>query len=162
MFVNFESLVDTSRVWIYQSNREFLDTEITKINEILTNFIDRWNNHGDGLKSSFIIKYNQFIILAVDEDDTNASGCSIDSSVQVIKKIESEFDVNLFDRMKTAFKIGEHINLVSMIDFQKYVKEAKITKDTIVFNNMVNTKGDFKTAWETEAQNSWHTRFFNN
>ena len=160
MYIPFNNLPDSARVWIYQSNREFNKEELNKINETLKEFNNTWNNHGEGLKSSFIVKYNQFIVLGIDENYHEASGCSIDSSVQVMKKIESEFDVELFDRMKTAFKVEENINIVSLADFQKYIKEDKINQDTIVFNNMVETVGDFKSKWEVSAKNSWHSRFF--
>lgn len=161
MLVKFKTLPSTSRVWIYQSNRSFLNEEVDKIHVILEDFINNWNNHGDGLKASFQIKYNQFVILAIDENYKPASGCSIDSSVQIIKKIEKELDINMFDRMQTAFKDGENINLVSMADFQKYAKEEKINSKTIVFNNLVNTKSDYENNWEITADKSWHARFLN-
>lgn len=161
MYIPFKQLPDSTRVWIYQSNEAFTDSQIEQINELLKDFCNSWNNHGEGLKSSFLIKYHQFIVLAIDESHYEASGCSIDSSVQVIKKIENLFDVNLFDRMKTAFKIEEHINLVSLADFQKYVNEGKINSDTIVFNNMVKTVGEFNSNWEVKAKDSWHKRYFN-
>ncbi len=161
MLVKFDTLPSTSRVWVYQSNRAFLDKEIEKISLLLKDFILNWNNHGDGLKASFQIKYNQFIVLAIDEAHKQASGCSIDSSVQIIKKIEKEFAVNMFDRMQTAFKDGENINLVSISDFQKYAKDNKIHANTIVFNNMVNTKFDYENNWEITANKSWHSRYLN-
>lgn len=159
MYIEFNNLPSSARVWIYQSNRAFAADEIETITQLLTDFSNSWNNHGEGLKSSFTIKYNQFIVLGIDENHHEASGCSIDSSVQIIKKIEKLIDVNLFDRMKTAFKIEEHINMVSIADFQKYVKEGKINSETIVFNNMVETIADFNTKWEVSAEKSWHVRF---
>jgi len=161
MLVEFDNLPDTSRIWIYQSNKTFTNEETTKIKTLINNFIQNWNNHGEGLKASCIIKYNQFIVLAVDENHKSASGCSIDSSVHIIKKIEQEFQVNLFDRMQTAFKDNATINTVSIADFQKYAKENKITANTIVFNNMIKTKAEFKSNWEVTADNSWHARFLN-
>lgn len=159
MFVAFDTLPDTSRVWIYQSNKMFTEEESVKISSMMVDFIENWNNHGDGLKASFLIKYNQFIVLAVDENHKLASGCSIDSSVHIIKKIEHDFQVNLFDRMQTAFKDGTTVNTVSIADFQKYAKEDKITANTIVFNNLIQTKAEFKTNWEVTADKSWHARF---
>lgn len=161
MLVKFDTLPSTSRVWIYQSNRTFLNNENEKISLLLEDFISNWNNHGDGLKASFQIKYNQFVVFAIDENHKEASGCSIDSSVQIIKKIENEFDLKMFDRMQTAFKDEENINLVSISDFQKYVKENKINANTIVFNNMVNTKFDYENNWEVTANKSWHSRYLN-
>ena len=159
MFVAINSLPDNARVWVYQSNRPFSDIEVEKINELLKEFTHRWNDHGDGLKASFEVKYNQFITLINDENHTPASGCTIDSSIQIIKKIEKEFDVNLLDRMMTTFKIANNVNIVSLANFQKFVKEGKINQDTIVFNNMVNTLYDYKNKWEVPAKDSWHARF---
>ena len=159
MFVEINSLPDNARVWIYQANRPFSDDEVVKINELLKEFTNRWNDHGDGLKASFEVKYNQFITLVNDENHTPASGCTIDSSIQIIKKIEKDFEVDLLDRMKTAFKINNTINIVSLADFQKYVKENKINQDTIVFNNMVDTFLDYKNKWEVPAKDSWHSRY---
>jgi hypothetical protein len=161
MLVEFDTLPDTSRIWIYQSNRTFTLEESGKIKIMMNDFIQNWNNHGDGLKASSIIKYNQFIVLAVDEGYKSASGCSIDSSVHIIKKIEQAFQVNLFDRMQTAFKDNTTINTVSIANFQKYAKENKITANTIVFNNMIKTKAEFKSNWEVTANESWHARFLN-
>ncbi len=160
MFVDFKEISKTSRVWIYQSDKYFSDIEVNKIGEKIKDFIQNWNNHGEGLKGSYQIKYNQFIILVVDEDHKLASGCSIDSSVQLIKKIENEFYCDLFDKLKIAFKIEENINIVSMLDFQKYAKGNKITKETIVFNNLVKTVNEYESGWEVAVSDSWHARFF--
>jgi hypothetical protein len=40
--------------------------------------------HGTSLVSSYQLKYNRFIILAVDQDVQSATGCSIDASVEFI------------------------------------------------------------------------------
>jgi len=160
MYIPFVALPNSARVWIYQSNKPFETSKLDELNTLLTNFMNTWNNHGDGLKSSFLVKYNQFIVIAIDENYKEASGCSIDSSVQVIKKIEKLFNVDLFDKMKTAFRIDDNINVVSLVDFQKYVNEDKINSETIVFNNMVNTIEDYKNNWEVKAINSWHKRYF--
>lgn len=162
MFTEYKNLPDTARVWIYQSNREFTENEISFINEKAREFINSWTRHGDDLKGSFTIKYNQFLVIGVDESFNNVSGCSIDASVHFIQELEKEFQLDLMDKMNISFKNGEHINLVKLPDFQKYVREKKITQETIVFNNMVNTKEDFEHKWEVPAKNSWHKRFLVN
>ncbi|NVJ89726.1 MAG: ABC transporter ATPase [Flavobacteriaceae bacterium] len=162
MFTEYKNLPDTARVWIYQSNREFTENEISFINEKAREFINSWTRHGDDLKGSFTIKYNQFLVIGVDVSFNNASGCSIDASVHFIQELEKEFQLDLMDKMNISFKNGEHINLVKLPDFQKYVREKKITQETIVFNNMVNTKEDFEHKWEVPAKNSWHKRFLVN
>ena len=161
MFVNFDHLADSSKIWIYQSNREFTENEIQEINEMLEKFIGSWKRHGDDLRASYLIKYNQFIVLAVDEDHNEVSGCSVDASTHVFKQIEQTYQVDLFNKLNTAFKDGENINIVSLADFQKYVKQEKINSKTTVFNNLIKTKKELSTAWEVDAENSWHSRYFN-
>ncbi|OIQ39943.1 MAG: ABC transporter ATPase [Bacteroidetes bacterium MedPE-SWsnd-G1] len=161
MFVTFESLPKNARVWVYQSNREFSKIESEKINESLMIFVNSWQRHGEDLKASFRVKYNQFIVLAVDENVNEASGCSIDSSVRTIKLIEDEFNLDLMNKLNIAFRIGENINTVSMMDFQNYLKEGKINSETIVFNNMVQSKEELNLNWEVPIHKSWHNRFLN-
>jgi hypothetical protein len=143
MFTEYKNLPNNSRVWIYQSDREFTNNEIEFISEKAIDFINQWTRHGDDLKGSFTIKYNQFLVLAVDESFNNVSGCSIDSSVRFIKELENELQLDLMDKMNVTFKDNDNINLVKLSDFQKFAAAQKITTETIVFNNMVATKEDF-------------------
>lgn len=161
MYVDFEQLNDQSRIWVYQSSREFSQDEIELIEKRLKDFVNEWTRHGDDLKASFSIKYKHFIILAVDESFNQVSGCSIDASTHVFKKFEQQFNIELLNKLNTAFKDGDHINVVSLADFQKYVHENRIHPDTPVFNNMVQNKADLETLWEVPANMSWHSRYFN-
>lgn len=159
MFTEYKNLPNNSRVWIYQSDRGFTQKEVEFISVKAEDFINQWTRHGDDLKGSFTIKYNQFLVLAVDESFNTISGCSIDSSVRFIQELEKELKLDLMDKMKITFKDNDTINLVKLSDFQKYAKEQKVTSETIVFNNMVSTKADFESNWEIPAKESWHKRF---
>lgn len=159
MFVKFENLPMHSRVWIYQSDRKFTTQEEEFISEKAILFIDQWTKHGADLQGSFVIKYNQFLVLAVDEGFNNVSGCSIDSSVRFVQEIEKLLRVDMMNKMNISYREGESINSVKMTIFKAYVKTNKITSKTIVFNNMVSTKQDLKTLWEVPLIKSWHKRF---
>src|ERR1700730_14088237 len=98
---------EDSRVWIYQSNRLFSLNEVLEIEELLENFVERWNSHGTPVKGFANLFFEQFIIIMADETATGVSGCSTDSSVRVIKEIEARFKVNLFDREMLAFQIKD-------------------------------------------------------
>ncbi len=159
MFTEYKNLPNDSRVWVYQSNRAFSNKEVDYISTKAQQFINSWTRHGDNLKGSFTIKYNQFLVLAVDESFNNVSGCSIDSSVRFVQQLEQALEIDLMDKMNISFKDGDTINLVKLPDFQKFAKAQKITAETIVFNNMVDTKEDFENNWEIPAKQSWHKRF---
>ena len=161
MFVDFELLSDTSRVWVYQAERTLTDQEVSQISEYLIRFITTWKRHGDDLTASYKIEYHQFIIIAVDENRNEVSGCSIDSSVLAIKEIEKALDIELLNKMNVSFKDGAIINTVHLSDFKKYAAESKIHGNTIVFNNMINTKAELQSSWVVEASKSWHAKFLN-
>jgi len=160
MYIPIEELPDTSKVWIYQSNRKLASEEQEMITTKLADFISNWEAHGNPLQASFVIMYNRFIIIAVDQSQQAATGCSIDASVKLIQDIESELKIDLLDKMNVTFRVGEHIAHKTLIDFKKMAKEKAVTANTIVFNNLVNTIGEWHENWEVPASESWHNRFF--
>ena len=159
MLVDFEALPDESRVWIYQSNRSFTDAEITEIKEGLAQFLTQWTAHGSQLHAGFTIRYKRFIVIALDQSHAGASGCSIDASVHFIQEIERNYNVVLLDRMNVSYKQGEYIAYKTLQDFKKMAKDRAISKNTIVFNNLVTNKLEFTEHWEVAASESWHSRF---
>ena len=160
MYIPFENLPEESRIWIYQSSRKFSEEEIADIEKDLIEFINNWNAHGTSWEASFQIKYNRFIILAINQEVQQATGCSIDSSVGFIQKLEQKYSVDLLDKMNVAFKQGEFVTYKTLLEFKKLAKDKSVSENTIVFNNLVNTIEEFNDGWEIPAAESWHSRFF--
>lgn len=160
MYTPIEEMPDHSRIWIYQSNRKFSDEEVQEIEKILLDFTENWVAHATPLKASFEVKYNRFIILAVDQEVHSASGCSIDSSVKIIQELEQKYNVDLLDKMNVTYKTGEFIAFKTLIEFKQLVKTKAVSANTIVFNNLVNDLGEYREFWEVPASESWHSRFF--
>lgn len=149
-----------SKVWIYQSNRAFTKNEVVAIQQKLDAFTAQWKAHGHQLKAKAEIPYNFFIVLTVDQETASATGCSIDSSVRVIKEIESEYGVDLFDRFNMAYKIDNEVYVTTKEDFETLITIKKITAETIVFNNLVQTLAEYETKWEVPLSQSWHNLIF--
>jgi hypothetical protein len=160
MYVPFDELPEDSRIWIYQSSKKFTDQEVVDIEKDLTEFLTNWSAHGTSLESSYLIKYNRFIIIAVNQEVQAATGCSIDSSVVFIQNLEQKYGIDLLDKMNVAFKQGEYITYKTLLDFKKLAKDKSVSENTIVFNNLVNTIEEWKENWEVPASESWHSRFF--
>ena len=151
---------ENSKVWIYQSNRELAAAEVGQITQILNDFTTGWTAHNNQLKATAEIRYNRFIILVVDETQAGASGCSIDKSVNLMKTLEQEFNINLFDRFNIAYRDGDAIKSVGRFEFEELIKQGKVDTGTIVFNNLVPTLKDLATQWEVPFKNSWHKQVF--
>ena len=159
MLVDFDSLPEESRVWIYQANRSFSDDELLEIKDKLNVFIQNWTAHGSDLQSGYAIEYKRFIVIALNQNLNNATGCSIDASVHFIQGIEKDYNVDLMDKMNVSYKQGEFVAYKTLLDFKKMAKDKAVSKNTIVFNNMVNNIAEFKENWEVPASESWHSRF---
>jgi hypothetical protein len=149
-----------SRVWIYQSDRELPDAQVTQILDQLSRFAAEWTAHNNQLKAKAEIRYNRFLILIVDETQAGASGCSIDKSVNFMKKLEQQFGINLFDRFNLAYREGEKVLSLPRQGFEELLKEGKINKQTIVYNNLVQNLSELDKSWEVPFKDSWHIQLF--
>lgn len=151
---------ENSRVWIYQANRPFNGPEQSRIEQVLGDFVKGWDAHGHNLASGYEIRYGRFVILMVDESVTAASGCSIDKSSNIIRQIEQEFGVNLFDRFNMAYRKDNEVVSCSRSEFEALLQQGVINENTVVFNNTVQTKKELDSSWEVPFKESWHSRFF--
>jgi hypothetical protein len=155
---NISNMPSDARVWVYQSNTLFSDAEVKALLEEGIKFISDWAAHGASLKASFDILFNRFIVIAVDEQQAMASGCSIDKSVKFVKELEQKFNLKLFDRMQVAYRKGDEIKVCSLSEFERSAKQGLVNGSTIVFNNMISSKKAFDEEWEVPLKQSWQNR----
>ena len=160
MLTNFQELSETSRVWIYQSNRSFSETELEEISQKTSEFLTSWTAHGADLNAGFEIRYKRFIVIGLDQNLQSATGCSIDASVHFIQQLEQEYSVDLMDKMNVSYKQGDFVAYKSLKDFKTMAKNRAVSKKTVVFNNLVQNKAEYLEHWEVPASESWHSRFF--
>ena len=146
---SFKEMPLHSRVWIYQSNREFSTSEVRLIKNKSEEFVKQWTSHDQLMKTSIEIFHNHFIVVCVDENTAPASGCGIDKSVKFIQQLEKDFSLSLIDRMNVACRKDGKIFISS-------ISELKNLNNAIVFNNLVQTKEELEKNWEIPIEKSWH------
>lgn len=159
MLTEFKDLPDDSRVWVYQANRKLSDQEVAEIIEKTNEFLTKWTAHGAALEAAVELKYNRFIVIGLNQTNASASGCSIDASVHFIQSLQEKFGIDLLDKMNVTFYSGDYIAYKLLEDFKQMAKDKSVSKNTIVFNNLVNTKAEYLENWEVPAKDSWHSRF---
>lgn len=150
-----EDFEPASRVWVYQSNRLFSVGEAFEIEDILKEFLAQWNSHGVPVKGYANLLFGQFLIFMADETATGVSGCSTDSSVRVVQKIESICKVNMFDRQTLAFIIKDKVQVLPVAQLGYALQNQFITPDTLYFNNLVSTKDQLLHNWIIPVKQSW-------
>jgi hypothetical protein len=157
MKIEESSIVEANdyRVIIYPASRPLTTKEAKVITEKLYDFLAGWAAHGKPLSSSFKIEKNQFIIICVDEEHEVASGCSIDSLGKVMREIDEEFSLGLFDRMKASFVENGDVKTLKLIDFKNKIRNGEIAKDIEVFDFSKNTYLEFIGNFLLPFEKSW-------
>ena len=146
---------DSSRVWVYQSSRAFIDKEVAEVNEQLHHFYAHWQTHGAPVKGWAKLLYKQFVVVMADETGEAVSGCSTDSSVRVIKSLEKQYDVNFFDRMMITFLIEGKAQMLPFEQVQYAADKGFINRETLLFNNVVTNKQELLSNWLVPLKESW-------
>lgn len=169
MYLPFDSMPGHSRLWIYQANRAFTPSEKEDLSKGLKNLCDEWSAHGTPLHTSFSIPFDHFVVLAVDEQQNGASGCSIDGSVRFLKNLQQEAGLDFFDRTRAAFlrtslpvaagATSPEVALHALPELRTLFQNGTLSAETITFNNMVTTKAAWENHWQIQVKDSWLARY---
>lgn len=159
MYISFDLLPNHSRIWIYQADRKISSSEKDIISSDLTSFTEKWQVHGQPMKASFKLYFDQFIVLAADEGYNAASGCSIDGSVKTLKSIGSKCGLDFFNRNIIAFKKEDQIEVTTSANLKQKYTEGFWGEKTLTFNNVISRKDELDSAWILPAGETWLKRY---
>jgi hypothetical protein len=156
MYLPIEQMPNHSRVWVYQANRPFTASETQAIQDYLAPALTQWAAHGAGLNASFEIRFQQVIVIAVDETINVASGCSIDASTRWFKEMGVSLGIDFFDR-STA--IVEE-DLVTLVPLTALKNNPVLTPSKSVIPLQTESLGAYRSAWLQRADSTWLKRYF--
>lgn len=159
MFVEYSTISDTAKVWVYPSSRKFYPNEIEEVTQKIQSFIQNWKAGDEDFTASFQFLYDRFIVLIADDEKSALQNVDIDASVAFILKLQEEYNVQLLDKMNLCFKQGKYVQYKELKDFKKLLKNKAVTGKTIIFDNLVVNNYDFKNFWEIPIEDSWYNRF---
>lgn len=143
----FENLAPNSKVWIYTSDRILSDEDQKVIADAMSLFLPQWAAHGNSLFGDYTVEHDRFLILAVDESQAGASGCSIDTSVRFIKDLGAKLNVDFFNRLNMVIEENNAFNTV-------HVSELKNYPEASVFNPMITKLADLRENWKVKVADS--------
>ena len=160
MYIEFEEMPSSARVWIYQSNKKLSNDLVKEVEGLGKSFCQSWEAHGQTLKSAVKVFHNQFLVITVDESFNKATGCSIDKSVDLVRNLEGQLGISFFDRTNIAFLKDGEVFLTPMNEIKKEITDGVIDRDTVTFNNLVQNIGEMKEKWQVPVGDSWLNRYF--
>ncbi len=165
MWVPFEELPASARLWVFTSPVP-LDTAL--LLPPLQEFVRSWTAHQQDLKASASLSDGYFILLAVDENQTAASGCSIDKATHFVQNLGQSLKLNLLEKRRYFYRNGDRlmhavdsqtIQVVNHQTMQAAVQEGRVTPTTLVADTLVSKVGDLDRLWLPFGE-SWHRRLF--
>ncbi|MFT7588399.1 MAG: hypothetical protein ACI959_000607 [Limisphaerales bacterium] len=155
MQVSYNQLAANSRVWIYQADRQLTDSEIAEANQLLQKFSTGWAAHGAPVHANAEVFYKLFLVFFADIDASSISGCSIDSSVQVVKALGDKYGIDFFNRLNVVCKTEDGLKVIHRSGLEREIELGSIRGDSLMFDNLIQTKEDFESVWEKPLSATW-------
>ena len=160
MYVSFDQLPATARVWIYQASRPLTSGETVGLLPALARFGEEWTSHGRSLVASAEVLHQHFLVLGLDEAMAGASGCSIDASVRFVAQLEQHLGLELLEKSRLAFMQHGQVQLLDRRALKQAVADGTLTSATLYFDNTIATKGALDQHWPRPAGATWLARYF--
>jgi hypothetical protein len=158
--IAFDQLPPDARLWIFAAERP-LSTEEGRRFEEADAFVATWTAHGVPLAAGRDLRYNQFVLIGVDERAAGVSGCSVDALVRRMQQLERTLGVELVNNGPVLYREGDAIERVSRERFAELAAAGTVSLSTRVFDNTLTRIGDVLAGkWEVKASESWHGRAF--
>jgi hypothetical protein len=146
---------------VFAADRALSEQDRRLLTEGVESGLTAWSAHGSPVTWGYTIVHEQFLLVGVDETHTALSGCSIDAAVRHIRELERRLGMAFLDNSRVFFREGDRVRRVSRAEFRAQAESGRITGDTIVFNNVIESVGDLRRGlWEVEARHSWHGQTF--
>lgn len=155
--IEFDAIPDRARAWVFAA-----DTTVTDPSPLLSAVdahLAQWAAHGVPLVCARDWRDDRFLAIAVDEAATGASGCSIDGLFRTIARTQQQVGADLLASGRVAWRDADNlIQLSSQIEFEALAAAGTITRETTVFGTLAETVGDWRSAFERPAGESWVAR----
>lgn len=160
MIINFEELPQDARLWIYQSDRPITADEVYKIQAQMHAFLTQWAAHGKNLNAGFEVRHQYFLILALDEKQAAASGCSIDAFVNFLTQMGMSLNIDFFQRTNLAFWQNERVELYPMEKIKSLLDSGEWSEEAMYFDNNITKLGQLDSKWMVKPQDTWLKKYF--
>ena len=159
MWTDLNELPESARIWIYQADQEIDAQKEAAIRSRARKFIDGWEAHGKPLQSSVEIFHGRFVVIGVNEHFNPVPGCSPAASVDFIRSLGAELNIDFFNRLNLPIMVDGNIELIPLQRFKKKDIPAEVTAESITFDNLINQKGQLKESWKRPVSDTWLAKY---
>lgn len=147
-----------TKVWAYAINGNFSDAEINSIINAGKQFVQGWTAHEQKLEASFEIFKGKIILVSVNEDVHNASGCSLDKLSRFMKELGAKYNFDPLNRLLVALKKGDGVDIVHSSKIKDLLQTGEINENTVVYNTAISSHDEYM-QWEQTLNNTWLKKY---
>ena len=159
MLVEFNQLPPHTRFWMFTSNRLLTQEEILSLKNELSLFIEKWTAHKQELNASFSLIDNAILVVGVDESQTGASGCSIDSMTKEVTRLAQQMNIDWLNRFSIVIKTSEGIMTANANSLKELFLAGKINEQTLVSNSLLSRFDELQTNLYLPIKDTWMNRY---
>ena len=150
--VTFDSLPDSARVWIFGSDMQLSEDAATALMRDVGDHLANWKAHGEPLTVGSQLLDDRFLVVAVDQSTTGASGCSIDGLFRVLQAVQSKLGANIVGGGRLFYRDNHGaIQCAPRADLDDLRASGAIGPDTVVFDTTITDLGTFRKKFEQPA-----------
>ncbi|HQQ95257.1 MAG TPA: hypothetical protein PLQ93_11925 [Bacteroidia bacterium] len=148
------------KVWAFSISKALEEEKLQALLELGKQFVQEWTAHENKLHADFTILNNRIILVQVDESIYQASGCSIDKLMRLIKNLEDRFKVELLNRMLVPVEHNGQLEILHSSEIRSKLQKGELTSETLVYNTAISNSDEL-TQWKQPIKSSWLSRFLN-
>jgi hypothetical protein len=147
-----------NRAWSYVISKELNEEQLSELQNAGNAFVKGWTAHEQQLSGSFEIFKKRIIVIRVNEDIHAASGCSIDKLTRFIKQLESEFNIELMNRLLVAYRENDHVNVIHSSRIKEQLQTGTLNENSIIYNTALANQDELA-KWEQPLKNTWLNKY---
>lgn len=156
--VPFETLPDSSRVWVFGSDAPLSEAGTTALLEGVDTYLADWKAHGAPLTVAREWRDGRFLVVGVDQSAAGATGCSIDGLFRVLQGLEGAAGASLVGGGRVFYRDDYGaVQSVPRGEVAALTANGRIAKDTVVFDTSLTDLGTFRASFERRAKDTWVT-----
>ncbi len=159
--VDFEELPDHGRLWVFPARRGLDAAERARCLAVVDDFLAGWAAHGRPLRSARDLAEDRFVLVGVDVDAEQPSGCSIDALTRALRGLEGPMGTTFVDHTPVWYREDADIRSVSRADFRSLARAGEVGPETSVFDTSLTRIEQLRDGGlERPAAETWHRRAF--
>lgn len=143
-----------SKVWVFQSATSFRNNA-AEITEQLDAFIASWMTHGKEVEAAYELIEDVFIVVMANEVKNAVSGCAIDELTGVVRKLENDLGLSLFNRSLLYYLEDGLLASCSFMEVKNIFDKGGVNEDTIIYDISVNSIESYINGWKIPMKRSW-------